>query len=295
MAEARARYERGIRLYDEGAYEAARSEFERAYSLVPTYKLLYNIALVREQLADFVSALDNFQRYLKEGGDELSPERKKVVEAEIAKLLPRIGKVDVTINVPGSDVFVDDVPVGKSPLTAPLSVNPGRRKISASHKGRLPATKVVDVAGSEQVHVSLDLPQAGGTTVIVTNTSRRIPWVGWIATGALAIGSGVFGYLAIDQSSKLDDAKNAGPNPDPSSLDSRSKRIKAYSITADLLGASAIIAGGISLYFTIKWGKETPKETTSPPKPATAKAPVLTMPTMRAGITPGGLSLTGTF
>src|SRR4026208_2260108 len=44
--EARARYERGLKLYSDGAYDAARSEFERAYAIAPTYKVLYNIGLV---------------------------------------------------------------------------------------------------------------------------------------------------------------------------------------------------------------------------------------------------------
>jgi Tfp pilus assembly protein PilF len=52
--EARQRYQRGLQLFNEGNYEAARVEFERAYQLSPSYKILYNIGLCYEQLGDYV-------------------------------------------------------------------------------------------------------------------------------------------------------------------------------------------------------------------------------------------------
>src|SRR5262245_52890005 len=45
MAEARQRFERGLALFEEKNFEAARVELERAYEIAPTWKLLYNIGL----------------------------------------------------------------------------------------------------------------------------------------------------------------------------------------------------------------------------------------------------------
>ncbi|MEO7096362.1 MAG: hypothetical protein ABI175_24095, partial [Polyangiales bacterium] len=38
-AEAKTRYDKGVKLYGEGAYEAALVEFQRAYDLNPSYKI----------------------------------------------------------------------------------------------------------------------------------------------------------------------------------------------------------------------------------------------------------------
>src|SRR5256885_16109878 len=56
MEGARQRYQRGLQLFNEPNFEAARVEFERAYQLAPSYKILYNIGLCYEQLGDYVQA-----------------------------------------------------------------------------------------------------------------------------------------------------------------------------------------------------------------------------------------------
>ena len=55
--EARQRRDRGLKLYEDGAWDAALSEFQRAYDLAPTYKLLYNLALAHRQLNDYAAAV----------------------------------------------------------------------------------------------------------------------------------------------------------------------------------------------------------------------------------------------
>src|SRR5262249_3306147 len=65
QAEAEQRYRRALDLFDEGNFEAALLELRRAYELAPTYRLLYNIAIVNVGLKDYVRAIDYFERYLK--------------------------------------------------------------------------------------------------------------------------------------------------------------------------------------------------------------------------------------
>src|SRR5687767_10382569 len=93
MEEARQRYQRGLQLFNEANYEAARVEFERAYQLAPSYKILYNIGLCYEQLGDYVQAQSTLQRYLEIGGAEISEERRSEVAKELAQIRPRIAKV----------------------------------------------------------------------------------------------------------------------------------------------------------------------------------------------------------
>ena len=274
---ARVHYERGIQLFNEDNYDAALFEFERAYELAPSFKILYNMGRIQRQQNNYAAAVRSYSRYLKEGGASIPADRRAEVENEIAVLKPRTAALRVTVNVDGADIYQDDMPVcaatiesacaGKSPLQAPIIVNGGRHKVTASKPGYATATSIVSVVGSDTLDVKLELVSYAQASA----SHRRVPWGGWIATGALAIGAGVFGGLALSQSSALEDARNQ-PNADPDALDSRSSRTTAYGIVADGLAVSAVVVGVISLYYTIKWGKEPEGQPTPSPAPAAAGA-----------------------
>ncbi|MCU0681560.1 MAG: PEGA domain-containing protein [Polyangiaceae bacterium] len=282
---AREHYDRGLKLYDEGAYDAARVEFGKAYDLAPSYRLLYNLGLVHKQLVDYVNALKSFERYLAEGGAAIPDGRRIDVAKEVQELKARIGRVRIKTNVPGAEIFVDDVPVGRSPFAGDLLVNPGNRKVSATKAGRNAASKLIQVAGSDTIDVSLDLLE-NRTLIIVEKAPRRVPWFGWGTTAVLAAGAGVTGYFALQNSSDLKKAKES-PNPDVDDLDSKASSGRALGITADVLTVGAVVAGGLSLYYTIKWGKESNQEA-----PAGAAPP---RASLRFQVQPQGVGLAGTF
>ena len=81
--EARARHMRGVELYNEGEYKLALIEFERAYAIAPSYKMLYNIGQVRAQLGHYAKATLAFERFLAEGGSRIAPDRVAEVERDI--------------------------------------------------------------------------------------------------------------------------------------------------------------------------------------------------------------------
>jgi tetratricopeptide (TPR) repeat protein len=283
LNEARAHYDRGLKLFDEGAYDGARVEFQQAYDLQPSFKILYNLGLVHKQLIDYVNALNSFERYLAEGGLNIDENRRAEVTREIASLKTRVGSLNITTNVPGAEISVDDVPVGRSPLTGPVRVNPGNRKVSATKAGRVPASRVVQIAGSSVADLRLDLPETR-TVVVVDKPTRRVPWGGWAITGALAAGAGVTGYLALRSDQKLEDAR-AKNGADPDDLSSRSSTTRALGIATDVLTVGAVAAGAISLYYTIKWGRE--HERSSPPSVPVALR--------NLNVGPNGFALAGSF
>src|SRR5262249_13662226 len=71
VEDAQAAFRAGVDLYTAGDYPAALEEFERAYRLAPTYKILFNLAQVAYQRRDYVLASRYFNRYLDEGGDAI--------------------------------------------------------------------------------------------------------------------------------------------------------------------------------------------------------------------------------
>src|SRR5512141_2517800 len=75
-AEAAARFQRGVDMYREGGYEGALAEFRKAYQIIPSYRVLYNIAQAQYALHDFVGAHKSLMQYVNEGGSEISTERR---------------------------------------------------------------------------------------------------------------------------------------------------------------------------------------------------------------------------
>ncbi len=84
--EAREAFKQGVAAFDQGRVSDALVAFERAYSLKPAFKLLYNIGQAQADLKLTRQAIQSFEKYLREGGDKIEPERRAEVEAEIARL-----------------------------------------------------------------------------------------------------------------------------------------------------------------------------------------------------------------
>ncbi|WP_394841505.1 tetratricopeptide repeat protein [Pendulispora brunnea] len=260
MAEARRRYRLGLDLYQDGNYDAARIEFERALQMAPSYKILYNIGLTYKQLNDYVQAQIALERYLFEGGSEIAADRRADVEKEITGLKGRIAHVNVKANVPRGTVQVDDVAVGELPLAEPLSVNPGRRKISITRPGFLPATKVVTIGSSETSNISLELSELPKSTILERKSN---PWtvptvVGWSATAAAGIATGILGALTLnakhDQEEKLQSVGTSAEDR----TNARDKT-QTFATATDILGITTVVFAGVSTYFTVRLLSHTPE------------------------------------
>ncbi|XXY45370.1 hypothetical protein WME91_35730 [Sorangium sp. So ce269] len=266
-AEADARFRRGVELYNEADYIAALTEFRRAYALAPAYQVLYNIAGACYQIKDYACSLRAFERYLADGGAHIVGDRRTEVERDIAVLRSRVATVDLSTSVPGVELSVDDVPVGKTPLAEPLLLSAGRRRIVAEAPGRLAVVRVIDVAGGDHVQLKIELPEArgdgegarsvpappGATVDRGPRQNRSVPVLPWIATGALAAGAAVSGVLALGASADLEHELDAIPG-DARAIKRERSRTAALALTSDLLTGAAVLMGGVSLYLTVAGG-----------------------------------------
>ncbi|AKF07641.1 PEGA domain-containing protein [Sandaracinus amylolyticus] len=155
--EARTRFARGVELYDEGRYDAALAEFQRAYDLAPAVAVLFNIAQVHAALGHAVESVDAFERYLREGGATISPERRADAEAELARQRARISTLVIEANVLGAIVAIDDVDVGTTPLGERVRVSAGERVIAVRAPGHETVTRRVRIAGGAHETVRIEL------------------------------------------------------------------------------------------------------------------------------------------
>jgi tetratricopeptide (TPR) repeat protein len=261
--EARERFGRGVQLFHEGSLEAALAEFQKAHQLAPNFRLHYNIAQVQYELHNFVEALRSFWKYLAQGGNEIPADRRQQVEGEIRKLEKRVGYVTITTNVSGAQISVDGVPMGISPFTAPVLVNPGSRRVSANKAGYLPAVNTVTAAGGEKLALTLNLmegsvgagPLAARPSPFAeahggTSTRRTRTWISLAATSALVVSASAFAFVTRDAEDEFELELSRIPNTRETIDDARG-RMKRYAAITDALAAAAVVGAACTIYFAL--------------------------------------------
>lgn len=290
--EAMERFDRGVALYQAGSYEGALLEFEATYKLSGNYRVLFNIGLCRMESRDPVGALAAFRRYLAEGAEKVEPTKRANVEALSKKLEMSVASLVVKSDAPaGTEVRIDDDRVGTIPLSSPLVVKVGRRKVSLVSGDRR-VDKIVDVVSGESPAVSLSLPTIAATPSAQTEPQTVAKgasdgsgalWVPWALAGAFGAASAVTGVLA---SSARNDAATARATfgVTQSDIDSPDKKATTFATATDVLLGATIVSAGIATYFTIRW-------VTRPERASTAKS------TTRLALVPAGpgLRLQGEF
>jgi tetratricopeptide (TPR) repeat protein len=274
LAEAARRYDLGLKLYAEGEFRLAVIEFERTYQITNDYRVLYNIGQVRIQLGNYAKAIGFLNEYLKLGGDKISEDRKKAVEADLEMLASRTGKVKIAANVAGADILVDDLVVGQSPMTDEVLLDAGEHKITARKAGYDARAQQLTLAGADSTQISIKLEKLpeGGQKVIVVKQESDPTWMiaAWTATGVLAVGAGVTGGLGIKAANDLEDMRK-DPDATPDERESQADRAKTLLLSADVMGAAAIVTGGIALYLTLSAPDSDSKEGPPKAKPAGVK------------------------
>ena len=252
VEEARGRFQKAIQLFRDGNLESALAEFRGAYQAAPSYRVLYNIAQVQLELHDDVEALKTFRQYLVDGGAEIPSERRAKVESDIEKLEGRVAYLEITTNVDGAQISVDDVPVGVSPLEWTVPVKAGPRKITVAKGGYGFVARSVTVAGGDRARIACDIALAARPAA--EPSGGRIPvWVGLATTGVLAAGFGTFALMTRDARSDFDRELEHFPTTKDRVDDARS-RMKTYAAIADGMGAAALVSGAITMVLALSNG-----------------------------------------
>ncbi len=257
-AEAGAAFERGVGFFRDGDYTAAMVEFKKAYELDPNWRVLYNLGQTSKELREYSAALTSFERYLAEGGDQIDADRKKKVEGWISELKGKVATLNLKIAVEGADVTIDDIAVGKTPLDKPLVVNAGRRKVSVTKSGYAPLNRFVDVAGTEQKSLELELvpltQQGGGGgdgggggkpsplgPAEQPEGASPWPWAAFGIAAAAGTATAVLGGLALSKKSDFEDQLTTYPN-DATAIDEARDETRTLAIAADVMGGVTIAA-----------------------------------------------------
>ena len=211
VTQARSHFAHGVKLYEEEDYRAALIEFSRAYELAPNWAVLYNVGQSHYQLRDYPNALRTLERYVREGGEQIAKDRRAEVDREIDELRGRVAHVALTSNTPGAELLVDDVSVGKTPLGEAVLIGAGRHKLAASKPGYVATTKVVNIAGGDNLTLALDLAeephQAASQPPASPGSPNYVATVLFMGVGVAGVAVGtIFGAAAIGNKSSLSNA-----------------------------------------------------------------------------------------
>jgi hypothetical protein len=274
-AQARERFQRGLELFDERDLDGAMVEFRRAYELAKSYRILFNLGQVAAEKHDYAAALEFFGHYLRDGAGHIPDERLRTVEAELTKFRQRVGQMEITVAATDAEVLVDDEAVGRAPLSAPLTVNVGRRRVTIRTKEGVSDPQFVDVPSGERVRV--EFKQAPSTRAKRVSTASNVAptrdrvdltaspanrmrgsdgmgtgtWLAWTVTGLCAVGAVTSGLLAYRWEQDLRNQRNSYPVTQEALANQQDKVRKAGWVTDGLMAGTVVFAT-ISLTLTFR-------------------------------------------
>ena len=145
--EAAERFDRGLKLFNQGENAGALVEFKRTYELTGDPTTLFNIGLVYAELKRPVEAVDALDTLLKSGA-KLGPEQRKKAERIRAEQQTFVSFLQVESQRPG-DIDVDGVEATHTPMSGTLRVAAGHHVVGAVAAGYPPSRKTIDIAGGE--------------------------------------------------------------------------------------------------------------------------------------------------
>jgi hypothetical protein len=208
---------------DGARYAEAYVEFKAAYAASPSWKILGNLGIAAMKLERDGEAIEAFEKYLKEGGEELDPDERAQIERDLKTMQSNLVTVTVQSAPDGATIIDERVPVTGNtvsnrygPLSGSLTfgIRAGHHRVRAELKGYEPSVWEFDGKGATQENHSYKLEvakaaAAGGSTTIVHTegvSGLRIASYAAIGVGVVGIGAGTL--FGIQSKNKSDEADN---------------------------------------------------------------------------------------
>jgi hypothetical protein len=168
QAIARRHFEKGYRLVEQGALDAAIDEFEQAYRQSPHFSVLYNLGQAYAALGKSVEAVERFERYLELGGPQINDARAQQVRELTAYHARRIGSLVLEVRPAGARVSIDGKAIESAALAAPIRLNPGLHAVVGEHAGYATAAASVRIEAGATARALLELAPLPPVSVSVT-------------------------------------------------------------------------------------------------------------------------------
>lgn len=238
-------FEQGEALLERGNYEGALAEYESAYGLMEghprRYFLLFNIGQAYERTFRYDRALEYYRRYLDEGGPEADD--RAAVEARIEALEGLLGTLNIEVNVPSAEVWVDGHRVGTAPGS--FRVPGGPHVVELRAESFEPDRREVQVSARSEQELRFELDE---------RFYGVHPAFFWSTLGGAAVVAGigaVFGVQALNARADIDD-RLADPRQRHGVVRSELDEVSTLALTADVFFAAAgVLAVGAGVLFFV--------------------------------------------
>lgn len=197
-AEAKRHFDIGLKLYKEKLYEAALTEFEQSYEIVPRPSALRNVAQCHRDLKRMAEAYATYGKLLSVHAAQLSPKEKDAVQKAIKELENVTGTLTLTVSPDGATILVDGKKVGESPLASPVRLDVGPHTVKVQKDGFLTQESPVKVVAQQQGTFeaklvaevktgTLTVREKSGAAVKVWVDDKEMgpaPWTGEVSPGS---------------------------------------------------------------------------------------------------------------
>lgn len=132
---AKADYESGKLLFQDGDYTNAFKKFESGYAASNDPRLLWNMAACQKNLRHYGKVTVLVRKYIETGGDLISDQDRSEAKELLRAVEPLTSSVTFTVNEPDAEVFLDEESLGTTPLKAPVVTEVGPHKLRAKKDG----------------------------------------------------------------------------------------------------------------------------------------------------------------
>jgi tetratricopeptide (TPR) repeat protein len=266
-ARAKVHFERGIAAYKEGRYKDAIDAFLDAHREFPSPSLSFNTARAYEKMGDSAGALRFYREYLRQLGE---PPDRAAVEARVSELEGKlqargVQQVTVLSQPEGATVILDDRPLGVTPWTG--EILPGGHRIRLRREGytdklhefTLPAHRAMDVelsldrAARETAAPTGDVPAAPTVGPLEADhaPSRGIGITTWVSLGVGVAALATAGLFEVLRARSEEDVRAEETQVARHDAFERMESRQTLSRVFAGVGAAAMIAGGVLLYFDL--------------------------------------------
>jgi tetratricopeptide (TPR) repeat protein len=251
-AEAKERVGRAEQLFEDGNYDAALTEFERAYETMLGHParnyVLFNVGKCQEKLYRYDAAVSSYKKYLEDSDEDA--EDRATVAAKIELLEGLLGSLEVTVSAtegpaPASyEVWVDGRLIGNN--SKKFSIPGGSHQVEIRAEGFEVQNQEVQLPARSSKALSFNLAPLAKEYKGLPSTYF------WTASGlaaAAGIAGGAFGVMAITERSSID-------NKEPELVTANDEdSIKNKALMADLFfaGAGVCATTAVILAFMTDW------------------------------------------
>jgi len=270
--EAEKHFRAGVALQKSEDFNGAIAAFETSLRLYPSRAALFNLANCLRAAHRYDEAIDAHEKLLRDYGSELDEPMRSAALAQLQELQNLVGSLDVQVDPPDAEIWIDGRQVGRAPLPRAIFVSPGEHDLQVQREGYERVNLRVEVQSREQVSRQIHLERSTTTPtphvppLAPTSASAPPPpqppppmqsapssvlaSTGWItaATGAACLaGATVTGTWALRLDADLNDACKGGHCPVARSGDVN--RLDALTTTTNVLTGVgvALTAAGVTM------------------------------------------------